>query len=276
VDIRYNFTFDNGEKTDIVGASNRTTNSLLLMEMDENGSIVAGSAKEFDSNVNEVYGFCMYFDKNDNKHYAFINGKDGNIEQWEISDTGQRELNATVVRTLKVNTQPEGMVADDESGYLYVGEELEGIWKFVAGADEHTEKTFVPMSGEDNPAIEFDVEGLSIYYGPDLKGYLIASSQGNYTYAIFEREGENEYITSFSIGENIVDAVEETDGIAVTNTALGNAFPDGVFVVQDGYNYDGENPENQNFKYVDWRKIANLTDPPLIIDTSFNIRRFSE
>jgi len=39
-----------------------------------------------------------------------------------------------------------------------------------------------------------DVEGLTIAYGSDGKGYLIASSQGNSTFAIYRREGDNTYV----------------------------------------------------------------------------------
>ena len=44
-----------------------------------------------------------------------------------------------------------------------------------------------------------DVEGLTIYYSGDSTGYLIASSQGDNTYAVYKREGENSYIGQFAI-----------------------------------------------------------------------------
>ncbi|HEY3128388.1 MAG TPA: phytase [Acidobacteriota bacterium] len=57
----------------------------------------------------------------------------------------------------------------------------------------------------------------------------------------------NSFVKTFRIVEGKgVDAVEETDGIDVTTSNLGPAFPYGVFVAQDGRNDRG----NQNFKLV--------------------------
>jgi 3-phytase len=47
--------------------------------------------------------------------------------------------------------------------------------------------------------------------------------------------------------------VSDTDGIDATAASLGPAFPQGVFVAQDGKNDSG----NQNFKLVPWQAIVN-------------------
>ena len=60
----------------------------------------------------------------------------------------------------------------------------------------------------------------------------------------------------------------ETDGIDVTNFPLGPDFAQGLFVVQDGKNDDG----NQNFKLVPWQTIAGAVDPALVIDTTWDPR----
>ena len=199
-----------------------------------------------------------------------MNGKSGIIEQWELKPHGEGEISGEVVRNLRVATQPEGMVADDELGYLYVGEEGRGIWKFGAEPDNHDEPLFIEGSDSTNAKIQYDVEGLAIYYASGEKGYLIASSQGNNSYAIFERQGENKYLGSFGIGDNGIDGVQETDGIDVINLNLGEPFGSGLFVVQDGFNVDGDEVLPQNFKLVSWEKIAGLFDPPLIIDNAYN------
>ncbi|MEM6753260.1 MAG: phytase, partial [Cyanobacteria bacterium P01_C01_bin.38] len=127
-----------------------------------------------------------------------------------------------------------------------------------------------------------DIEGLSIYYGDEGNGYLIASSQGDSSYAVFEREGTNEYLGSFIIGENgDIDGVNETDGLDVINVGLGSEFPNGLLVVQDGANdpqfvvQDEEELENAstNFKFIDWEQVASSFENPLTIDTeSYNPR----
>ncbi len=275
-DIRYNFNLGNDSVIDIAGATNRSDNSMFIGGINHEGQLIEVATRAFKSSVDEVYGFCLYFDTTERKHYAFINGKDGKIEQWELFPTDNYKIDARMVRELHVGSQPEGMVADDEKGILYVGEEIKGIWKFDAAADGGSEKKFVASSDTSNKNIRYDIEGLAIYYAPLGAGYLIASSQGNYSYALFEREGENEYITSFSIAKGAVDAVEETDGLDVCNVPLGEKYPAGLMVVQDGYNYEGDSLANQNFKYIDWQKVAQLTQPALLIDTTFSLRALSE
>jgi 3-phytase len=270
VDLRYDFDL-NGRKVDISGGSNRTNNSICFHIIDgEARELIPVHARNIISNVDEVYGFCMYRSKQTGDYYAFVNGKNGTIEQWKLFATEEDKIDAEIVRTLEVSSQPEGMVADDEKGILYVGEEMRGVWKFMAEPDAGDKKEFIANSGRENPDISFDVEGLSIFYMPEGKGYLIASSQGNNSFAIFERENDNEYLTSFSISDGKVDGVEETDGLDVSNYAFNDDFPGGLLVVQDGFNFDGDSLSSQNFKLVDWRKAAYLIDPEMKIDVGYN------
>lgn len=197
-----------------------------------------------------------------------MNGKSGIIEQWELSPFGENEVTGQVVSTFYVESQPEGMVADDEQGFLYVGEEKRGIWKFHAEPDSDREPQLILESDNSNPRISYDIEGLAIYYAGKGRGYLIASSQGNNTYAIFEREGDNKYLGSFEIVDGAIDGTSGTDGIDVTNINLGGEYSDGLFVTQDDKNLDGDVLRPQNFKGVDWEKIANLFDPPLLMDNT--------
>jgi hypothetical protein len=124
-----------------------------------------------------------------------------------------------------------------------------------------------------------DVEGLTIYYARRGDGYLIASSQGEDnrdhpladTFAVYRRNANNEFVMSFTIAENTalgIDRVSNTDGVGATSASLGSAFPNGVFVAQNGSN----SGENQNFKLVPWENIAAAVTPNLIIDTGWNPR----
>ncbi len=131
-----------------------------------------------------------------------------------------------------------------------------------------------------------DIEGLSIYYGAEGTGYLIANSQGDSSYAVFSREGNNEYLGSFVVGDNNgIDQVNESDGLDIVNVGLGSEFPNGLLVVQDGANdpqfvvEDEEELENAstNFKFVDWKEVASSFENPLKIDTdSYNPRETPE
>jgi len=272
VDLRYNFPLSENSTIVLVGASNRSNNSITLFRLDPNADkIVDTIGQPIKSSVDEVYGFCLYNNKKTNKFYAFVNGKNGQIEQWNLKGHADTTFTAELVRTLQLNSQPEGMVADDELGYLYVGEEEIGIWKFSASELENNYKEFVVMSDSLNPNITYDIEGLALYYAPKGKGYLIASSQGNNSYALFNRNGKNKYVSSFHVSNSdLYDGSEETDGLDVINLNLGNQYKSGLLVVQDGMNYEKDTLSTQNFKLVSWNDIVNTSGKGIIQAPNYN------
>ncbi|MBT3455493.1 phytase [bacterium] len=257
VDIRYDFSFGK-EKTPIVVAGNRSNNSFAIYKVDiktRKLDRIPSTAKNLGMNV---YGSCLYRSKKDGNFYVFANDKDGQIKQWQLFES-KGKVDIKHVRTMKVPTQTEGCVADDALGHLYVGEEVIGIWKFGADPDAGVQGKLIDKIGKN---ITADVEGLTIYYADEKTGYLIASSQGNNTYAVYEREGDNKYLGRFEIASgNGFGGTSDTDGIDVASVPFGNKFKRGMFVAQDGFN-DGK---NQNFKCVPWENIANKFNPPLIV-----------
>ncbi|MGW6980524.1 phytase [Streptomyces sp. NPDC054932] len=184
--------------------------------------------------------------------------------------------------------QVEGMVIDPDTGDLYAGQEDVGIWKLDADLRSPArliEKvrsfgapgTWNPQTEEcDQGAdpgfggrhVSADVEGLTIWRDPrqpGRRGYLLASSQGDDTFAVFDREHSNAYVRSFRIGDGAgpgsPDGAQESDGAAVTSAPLGRKFPGGLLVVQDGHNTpattgsDGETRTDTDFKFVDLRLL---------------------
>ena len=271
VDIRTGFYLSKGEYITLVAVSNRSHNSISVLRLEPNAEEMLQTAgPEIISGLDEVYGFCLYHSKKSGNFYAFVNSKDGTIEQYYLH-LMDNMVYGEMVRTLKVNSQPEGMVADDELGFLYVGEENVGIWKFNAEADAETTGSILEDGTISNESIQDDIEGLSIYYAAGGKGYLIASSQGNNSYAIFERQENNKYLGSFVVADGSLDGTEETDGIEVTNANLGGAFSTGMFIAQDGFNFQGDTLVAQNFKLVPWAAIVNNFEPKLLVDTSYMI-----
>lgn len=275
VDIRYGFELGS-ERVDIVTAGERISNTLGVFKIDlDSRTLVDIAARDINLGI-PVYGSCMYKNSMTGVVYAIVNDKEGNVEQYKLFDNGSGLVDAKLVRTLKLPGQLEGCVADDILGYLYIGEEEHGIWKFEADPNGSDIGVLIDSIG---PHLVADVEGLTIYYSGDTTGYLIASSQGDNSYALYLREGENDFIGRFSIvdGENI-DGTSETDGIDVCNMNLGGVFSSGIFIVQDGSNnlgsmnsptsYNG----NQNFKGVPWGNIAFVFNPPLDINPNWDLR----
>ncbi|TAJ13198.1 phytase [Marinilabiliaceae bacterium JC017] len=266
VDIRYNFQLGN-ERIDVAAASNRTDNSIVLFRIYPDSLEIINSKPALlnTSLIDDAYGCCMFRSPRDKHYYVFVGGKNGYIQQWQLYPEGNK-IGLFPVRNIHVSSQSEGMAADDETGMLYVAEEGRGIWKMSAEADEGNHKQLIAYSDSLNPNIVYDLEGLDIYYAPGGKGYLIASSQGNFSYAVFQREGNNSYLGSFVINDtDTIDGVEETDGLCVTNLSLGSKYPNGLMVVQDGFNTEEGAPVPQNFKLVDWSGVANAFNDPLVI-----------
>ena len=115
-----------------------------------------------------------------------------------------------------------------------------------------------------------DIEGLCIYYTTNGAGFLLASGQGENTFAVFTREGTNAWLGSFAIGANKplgLDQVTTCDGADVCPLAL-PGFAQGVLVVHDGENDGSVTPANTNFKLVPWENVAGAFTPALVVTPS--------
>ena len=267
VDVRYGFPLG-GQKVDIVAAGNRTDDSIAVYRIDPaTRQLQDITARTLSVGVTEAYGFALYHSWLTGKYYALVNDKDGDVEQWELFDDGSGQVDARLVRSFDVGTQTEGMVADDRYGDLYIGEENVGIWKYGAEPGDGTARVQVDTCGGGN--LVADVEGLAILQTTDGEGYLLASSQGDNTFAVYERTGNNDYLKQFwLVAGGGIDSVGDTDGIEVISTALGTAFPQGLFVAQDGSNPGA----NQNFKLAAWDDIAGAGSPTLDLDPTWDPR----
>jgi 3-phytase len=257
VDHRDDFSLA-GKKVSLVTASNRSNNTIAIYRIDTQTRRLASVAAA-EIKLLEAYGSCLYRSSKTGKFYYFGTSKQGLVEQFELFDDGKGAVNAKKVRQIKVGGQLEGCVADDELGSLYVGEEAVGIWKYQAEPDANLERTRVDSVASGGGHLVADVEGLTIAFESDGKGYLIASSQGNNTFVVYRREGANDYVKSFRIvASATIDDVTETDGIHVTTANLGPLFPKGVFIAQDSLNDKGK----QNFKLVPWQSIVDGGSAP--------------
>lgn len=268
VDLRTGFplagTFKDGtahERVDLVGAADETGKSLRFYKIHP-GARRLEAAGEIAGIKMDPYGACLYRSARTGKTHFFVNDRRGVTQQWELRDGGAGAVTGTKVRQFDVGSQVEGCVADDERGRVYIGEENVGVWSYGAEPGDGDARVRVDRTGKGGH-LTADVEGLAIYDAGGGKGYLIASSQGSSTFVLYERDGANAYVGTFRIVDGAVDGVSDTDGIEVTSAALGPAFPNGLFVAQDGSNT--RPAANQNFKLVPWESIASKFQPPLTI-----------
>jgi len=284
LDIRYNFPLA-GAYIDLVCAVNRSEDTLSPFRVNPTTRRLENVAARIIPAGISVYGSCMYHSPLTDTFYCFINAKSGDVEQWELIDNGSGRVDAVRVRSFDVGSQVEGCVADDDYAVLYIGEEEVGIWKYSAEPNAPggtADRTLVESATRIDPDshLASQVEGMALYYCDDGSGYLIASSQGEgdpdhpyaNTFAVYRREGNNEYLGSFTIVDNDPNGIDDctmTDGVDVTNVPLGPLFPYGMFVAHDQSN---SGSSSSNYKYVPWDAIAHAFTPALKIDTYGNPR----
>lgn len=197
--------------------------------------------------IAEPYGTCLYQPDDTEGVQIFVNSKDGIYQHWLLSGS------SSLLGEFSLESQPEGCVADDEGQVLYAGEEDRGFWKVDLSSRDYQRK-LVDTTGTER--LTADVEGITLYKSGAEKGYIIVSSQGNNTYAVYQREADNKYIGSFSVVDDAtanIDGTSETDGISASSQLKTPTFPEGLLVIQDGYNTLPD--QHQDFKYVSWRDI---------------------
>lgn len=259
VDIRYDFPLGD-QKIAIVAATDRTDKTLALYGVDTNGRLSNVADGKIATGLGDPYGLCM-FRSAAGQYFVFASdGDTGVYKQWQLEARGNK-VGAREVRELHIGSQAEGCAADDEAGYLYIGEEDVALWRYSAfpnGGDARMQVDSVA-----NGHLTDDIEGITIFYGPDNTGYVIASSQGSNDYNVYRRDSANTFVGKFAIvaGPNGIDGTSDTDGIDVTSTPLGSAFPHGLFIAQDGSNTSPS--AAQNFKLVPWESIAKALNLPL-------------
>lgn len=255
VDLREGFRLG-GRDIVLVTASNRTNGGIAIYALDTEGRRLTDVADGLQpTNLSDPYGLCMYRGRG-GRTYVFISDPDGLVRQWELTATPEGRVRARPVRDIRFSSQTEGCVADDETGTLWVGEEDIGLWRLNAEPRGAEQRRLVDRV-EGSTTIHDDVEGVSIYDLGGGRGYVVASSQGNDSYAVYRREGDNAYLGSFRVvadGARGIDGISETDGLDVSSRNLGPGFEHGAMIAQDGRNVLPA--ENQNFKIVSWDDIA--------------------
>jgi 3-phytase len=230
-------------------ASNDGVNALSFFRIDPATQTVTHAG---DSKLERIepYGVCAGMVGG--KYKAAVSFKDGTLDIWTATDTGTGPVALSELRTIKLATQLEGCVFDDENARIFVGEEGHGVWAIDLAANT------APVSVDTIAAkrgLVADVEGMSLYVGANGAGYLVVSAQTKDRYVVYDRKVPHAVLGVITVAaskDGSVDAVTHTDGLDVSSAALPN-FPKGILVVQDDGNPTKE--VSQNFKVVDWRDV---------------------
>ncbi|WP_416137940.1 phytase [Halomonas sp. HK25] len=242
VDLRQDVPM-NGRRMDLAVATHRDLEGLSVFEIAADGQVtLIGTVS---TALLEIYGVCLY--RHVDELHVFVNAKDGRYLQYRLELI---EGNPVIVplRFFRLGSQPEGCVADDNHARLFVGEEDVGVWVMRASPEVGTDRELVIAARD---PLEPDIEGLALYNDE----YLVVSSQGNDRFAVLDTEPPFRLMGIFRVDKDDasgIGAVRDTDGIAISAHNFGTGFEQGLMVVQDGNN----RPDNQNFKYLDWSRIA--------------------
>ncbi|MFD8972641.1 phytase [Streptomyces sp. NPDC059593] len=196
-----------------------------------------------------AHGICLYTSTTSGKLYAFPNSTSGRVEQWELAVNGS-DVTATSVRLWDAGSAVEGCYADETTGKLYLGEEDVGVW--VYGAEPTAGTTRTKLDSTDSGGhITADTEGITA-----AGNRIYVSSQGSNGFTVYDRT-TGTHLGRFAVTNGTAaDDCEDTDGIDATASNLGPAFPQGVFICQDGSNGTPGTSGNQNFKFVPLQTIT--------------------
>jgi 3-phytase len=198
--------------------------------------------------------------------------------------------------------QVEGMAVDKEEGVLYAAQEAVGLWRIELDDEEFEDPELIDrvreygtpwtydedadeecvLDTDNDPGfggehLSADAEGVTVYHAGDGTGYVLASSQGDDAFAVYEREGDNAYVGSFAIKDGpATDGVQHSDGSTVVNVPLGEGFPKGLLITHDGEATpaDPGRGDSTNFKFTRWDAVAGAFPASLAVDTdSFDPRK---
>ncbi len=165
------------------------------------------------------------------------------------------------VRQIKVEPRPavgnldalEACVADEAGRSLFVAEQDWNIWRYGAEPTDPTgvaDRAMVDKEQSEGGHFMREAEGLAVINDASGAGYLIASSQGDFTFTVYRSTAPYDFVRKVKIvGSATADGCERTDGIDAVAANLGPAFPNGVFMCQDNTNA-APAPGNMNFKLV--------------------------
>ncbi|KAI1774241.1 3-phytase [Hypoxylon cercidicola] len=256
VDVIYNFQAGN-RTIDIIYAACREDETMCFFEMTANGTLqtIAGGTQPTKDDY-KVYGSCVYRSRKTGKQYLFVNAKTAEYLQFELTWV-DNALQTTLVRNFTGGSggQVEGCVSDEANGWVIIGEEPRGLWRYGAEPDDDSSEGVIISEVGDGHTYA-DVEGVTLVEGATAdQGFIIVSQQGVSGYNVYRRAAPHEYVETFTIYENVakgVDGVTNTDGLAAVGAALGDAFPNGLIVTHDDANQlpEGGTSDEASFKLV--------------------------
>jgi 3-phytase len=246
-DVRQGVEF--GDHTlDLLGCGLRGPSTIEIYSIDpqtrtlKNITSTDGIASGY---LDDLYGFTFYQRPQDGALFCFVSRaeKGANIHQIRLELDDDGTISGKIVRRFGANdivSVVEGMVCDDELGYLYAADEDGAILKYHADPAAQDDALVARFATGDG--IRGDREGLAIYFKPNKEGYLVLSSQGNSTVKVYGRRSPNPFIKTL-----LTEGSLHTDGLDCTSTPIPPLFPEGLLICH--------NEADANFVLYSWKDL---------------------
>ncbi len=253
VTVRYDFEF--GERRlPLVLVYEPVTSALLGYTFDEQLKLVRlpGEAILADD---ELTGLCSFRSPITGRVYALGMTDTGHMLQWELY-AAAGALQGRLVRDVPLGKGIEYCVVDDASATMYYGDEALGVVSLPVEPETDAMRTVIEMTSPRGGIAE-EVKGLALAKGADGATLLIVSDVSAERLSVYDTDGKLQGRIQIGAG-GAVDAVGESEGLALATADLGPAYPEGLLAIADQEN-DGA---HSNFKLVGWRELRDAIGVP--------------
>ncbi len=251
VDVHYGLRVA-GKNVDIVAASMRTQSRIRVFKVDS----LTRKLSEITANqpiivANQPYGLTMYRRPRDGAIYAFVSSKHPDyakkIQQVRLWGENDGKVHGKIVRELGEHEGIiEGMVVDDELGYLYAAEGNIGIHKYYA--DPAKPVTRIVLFANET-TFKGDRKGLALYTCADSSGYLLVASPDDQSVKVYPRQGPQSAPHQHTLLAVIRNVTKKYGvGLEVTAAATSRKLPRGVMIWHD--------EKDRKFRLYPWDKVA--------------------
>lgn len=257
VDLRSGFSLA-GRPATLVGTGGR---AMSFFRLDPAGRQLSEVGADDFPTGGPAAGFCLYRSAVSGRFYAFITEAGGNVTQYELFDQGG-SVGARAVRTWPLARPATHCAADDGTGHLFLSEAQAGISRYNAEPDSSPlDRKQVDRAGGDHLTPE--IGGVAVVTQPGRHGFLLASSRGDDTFAIYRRGQDHGWLGQRQVVDGAAaDGCSASDGIEAVAANLGPDFPAGIFICQDGRNTTPGSSGHQNFKYVRLERLLDAGSLP--------------
>ncbi len=252
VDVAYGLVLG-GKATDIAVTTERFTHKLRVFSLPDMKPVDNGGLDMFvgETGVDhrDLMGIALYTSPS-GKIYAIVgrkNGpKEGYLWQYELTDDGKGQVQATFVRKFgdySGKKEIEAIAVDNKLGYIYYSDEQVGVKQYYADPEKGNEQLALFAT----EGFAEDHEGISIYETTDSTGYILVSDQGANRFQIFRREGKPGQPFVHEHLKTVPVAARQSDGSEVVNVPLNKTFQHGLFVAMS---------DDKTFHFYRWEDIA--------------------